>query len=110
MTSPRPDPGAGSDEDYDLTLFVSGASDLSARAIGEARQLCDLHLGGRGRLTVIDVHAEPAAAVTNRVQAVPALVRTRPRPVRRVVGDLSQTEHVLAVLRLSAEDGAERPA
>ena len=110
MSPPGPDPGAGSDADYDLTLFVSGASDLSARAISEARQLCDLHLGGRGRLTVIDIHAEPEAAVSHRVSAVPALVRIRPRPVRRVVGDLSQTEHVLAVLRLSAEEGAESPA
>jgi circadian clock protein KaiB len=111
MTAPQhPDAGTGPGEPYHLTLFVSGASELSARAIGAARQLCDLHLGGRGRLTVIDVHAEPDVAVTHRVRAVPALVRTRPRPVRRVVGDLSRAEHVLAVLRLSAGDAAERPA
>jgi circadian clock protein KaiB len=111
MTTPRhPHPEAEADEPYHLTLFVSGASELSARAIGDARQLCDLHLRGRGRLTVVDIHAEPEAAVSNRVHAVPALVRTRPRPVRRVVGDLSQTDHVLSVLLLSAGDGPESPA
>jgi len=101
---------AETDEEYHLTLFVSGASDLSARAIGEARQLCDLHLRGRGRLTVIDIHAEPEAAVSSRVYAVPALVRHRPLPVRRIVGDLSHAEHVLSVLHLSAGDAAESPA
>jgi circadian clock protein KaiB len=111
MTAPpHPDLVAGSGEPYHLTLFVSGASELSGRAIAAARQLCDLHLRGRGRLTVIDVHVEPEAAVSSRVQAVPALVRTRPLPVRRVVGDLSRTEHVLSVLLASAGDGEERPA
>jgi circadian clock protein KaiB len=101
---PAPEP----DEGYQLTLFVSGASDLSARAIADARQLCDLHLSGRSRLTVIDVHAQPDAAVSSRVRAVPTLVKTRPLPVRRLVGDLSQTERVLSVLALArAEDVAE---
>jgi len=108
---PHPEPGAETDEDYHLTLFVSGASDLSARAIAHARQLCDGPLRGRCRLTVVDIHDEPEVAVSSRVYAVPALVRTRPPPVRRVIGDLSQTGHVVSVLLLlRAEDTAESPA
>ena len=106
----HPDPSAGPDEPYHLTLFVSGASDLSARAIDAARQLCDLELCGHGQLTVIDVHAEPEAAVASRVHAVPALVRTRPLPMRRIFGDLSQTERVLSVLLSSSGADPESPA
>jgi circadian clock protein KaiB len=108
---PHSDGGAETDEDFHLTLFVSGASDLSARAIAAARLLCDGHLRGRCRLAVLDIHDAPEAAVSSRVYAVPALVRTRPLPVRCVVGDLSQTGHVLAALQLAhAGDGAQNPA
>jgi circadian clock protein KaiB len=99
-------PAAG-DTTYDLTLFVSGASRLSARAIDDARLLCDLHLAARSRLEVVDINAEPAAALSRGVNVAPTLVRTRPLPVRRVVGDLSQTQRVLSVLLLTdVEDDA----
>jgi circadian clock protein KaiB len=103
------DPRAAADHVYHLTLFVNGASELSARAIADARRLCDL--SGRCQLTVIDIHDDPAAAVSRRVHAVPALVRTGPLPVRRLVGDLSQTGRVLAALRLlRAGEPEETPA
>lgn len=86
--------------DYDLTLFVSGASDLAARAIANARHLCDTHLHGRCSLSVVDVHEDPAAVLTSRLLATPTLVRNQPLPVRRVVGDLSDTEKVLRALDL----------
>ena len=85
---------------YELTLFVSGASDLAGRAIANARQLCEAHLQDRYRLSVIDVHENPVALLTSGVLATPTLVRNRPLPVRRVVGDLSQTNKVLAALGL----------
>jgi circadian clock protein KaiB len=83
---------------YELTLFVSGASELSVRAIANARQLFDLHLPGRYTLSVIDVHEDPAALIENRILAAPTLVRSLPLPMRRLVGDLSQTERVLHAL------------
>lgn len=85
---------------YELTLFVSGASDLSGRAIANAKQLCEAHLEGRYQLSVIDVHEEPAALLSNRVFAAPTLVRSRPLPVRMLVGDLSRTDRVLVALDL----------
>jgi arginase family enzyme len=88
--------GAG----YELILFVSGASELSARAIASAKRLCDAHLTPHYRLTVVDVHDDLAAVMDNRVIATPTLVRTPPPPVRRVVGDLSQPERVLRALDL----------
>ena len=90
----------GGEPSYRLTLFVSGASELSARAIADARRLCDNHLGGRGHLSVVDVHEDPAAALTSRVIAAPTLVRNLPLPVRRHVGDLSRTDKVLLALDL----------
>jgi circadian clock protein KaiB len=90
MTDPR----------YDLTLFVNGASELSAHAVADARTLCEAHLGGRYDLAVIDIHEDPAAALRSQVLAVPALVKNHPLPVRRVVGDLSDPTKVRLALEL----------
>lgn len=86
--------------EYALTLYVSGASDRAARAIGDARALCDAHLAGRHALLIVDVHADPAAFRRSGVLAAPALVRTRPLPVRHVVGDLADTAKILLALDL----------
>ena len=89
-------------ESYALTLYVSGASDRSGRAVASTRHLCDTHLNGRCRLTVMDVHEDPAGALRSGVLAAPTLVRHHPLPLRRFVGDLSRTDQVLAVLELRA--------
>jgi circadian clock protein KaiB len=92
--------------DYELTLFVSGASELSARAITNATRLCDVHLHGRHRLSVLDVHDDAAGKLHRRVFALPTLVRERPLPVRRITGDLSDTDDVLLALLLPAAGSA----
>lgn len=89
---------------YELTLFVSGASDLSARAIANARTLCDVQLRGRCQLAVVDLHENPSALLRGRVFAAPTLVKSRPLPVRMFVGDLSFTDKVLQALELPAAD------
>ena len=94
---------------YELTLFVSGASGLSARAIANARQLCELYLTGRYELSVVDLRKDPGAVLSNRVLAAPTLVRSRPLPVRLLVGDLSDTAKVLRALELHAADAAAAP-
>ena len=88
---------------YELTLFVSGASDISVRAIANARRLCDAHLPARHRLSVVDVHDDVAAALRSGVTTMPTLVRNRPLPVRRIAGDLSHTADVLLALDLDAD-------
>ncbi|MCW3014307.1 MAG: circadian clock protein KaiB [Solirubrobacterales bacterium] len=100
-------PAPGEDR-YELTLFVSGASDLSARAIANARQLCESHLHGRYHLAVVDVHEDPAAVLSSQVLAAPTLIKHRPLPVRRLVGDLSHTDKVLLALDLPVATPAPR--
>ena len=88
------------DDRRELMLFVSGASDLSARAIGDARALCDVHLGGDYQLLIVDVNDDPAAVLDHGVVAAPTLVRSRPLPQRRFVGDLSKADDVLLKLEI----------
>ena len=95
MTAPEPPFGA-------LTLYVSGASALSARAIADATELCDVLLGGRYRLAIVDVHENPAAVLSSQVIAAPTLIRNLPLPELRLVGDLSDTDKVVEALELPA--------
>jgi circadian clock protein KaiB len=90
------------DARFELTLIVSGASELSARAIANATSLCEGHMKGRYHLSVVDLHEAPASVLSGQVVAAPTLVKTQPLPMRKFVGDLSRTEHVLAVLGLPA--------
>ncbi len=99
--------GAG-DVFYDLTLYVSGASDLAARAIANARHLCELHCEGRYHLSVVDIHEDPSSLLTNNVLATPTLVKSQPAPVRRVVGDLSESAKVISTLDLPAARAASK--
>ena len=87
--------------EYVLTLFVSGASEISALAIGNARALCEIYLAGRYRLQVVDVHRDLAKMMLHNVLAAPTLLRERPLPMRRLVGDLSDTGRVLAALDIT---------
>jgi circadian clock protein KaiB len=86
--------------DYDLTLFVSGASELSSRAIANATRVCDRHLSGAYLLSVVDVHDDRGPGAASDVIAVPTLVKNRPLPARRIVGDLSNTHKVVLALEL----------
>jgi circadian clock protein KaiB len=85
---------------YDLTLYVSGASDLAARAIVNARHLCEGHLAGHSRLSVVDVQDDIAAVHASGILATPTLVKNLPLPSRKVVGDLSHTARVILGLDL----------
>ncbi len=87
---------------FELTLIVSGASELSARAIANATQLCDTHMSGRYHLSVVDLHEAPASVLSGQVLAAPTLVKTQPLPMQKFVGDLSRTDRVLAALGLPA--------
>jgi circadian clock protein KaiB len=94
--------------DCELTLFVNGASDRSARAITNARALCDVDLAGRGALSIVDVREDGLAAQLSQILATPTLVRMRPSPIRKVVGDLSDAAKVLSALGLrGAGDGPD---
>lgn len=87
-------------EEWALTLYVSGASPRSAAAIANVRRVCDGELAGRVHLEVVDVADEAARAVGDGIVAVPTLLRRRPEPVRRLVGDLEDRGRVRAGLDL----------
>jgi circadian clock protein KaiB len=85
-------------QEYQLTLFVSGASDSSAQAIVNIREICDLHLSGRHKLTIVDLHQEPAMARQHNVLATPTLIKDLPFPLRMLVGDMSNHVRILDAL------------
>jgi circadian clock protein KaiB len=93
--------------EYVLRLYVTGQTSRAARAIANLRQLCEIELQDRFRIDVIDVLEHPELAEAERILATPTLVRQLPPPLRRVIGDLSETSKVLLGLDIwpSAQAG-----
>ena len=87
-------------KNYVLRLYVTGTTPQSMRAIANIKKICDEHLRGYYRLDVIDLYQQPQLAKVEQIIATPTLVRRLPLPVRRILGDMSQTERVLAGLGL----------
>ena len=85
---------------YKLRLFVTGTTARSTRAIENMKQICEENLEGRYDLEVIDVYANPEATKELQVIATPTLVKILPEPLRRIIGDLSDREKVLAGLNV----------
>ena len=83
---------------YALSLYVAGSTASSSRAIVNVRKLCEQHLPGRYVLDVIDLSLDPVAAASAQIVAAPTLVKQEPLPVRRFIGDMSDTERILAGL------------
>ncbi len=103
MTEQSPD-----DERWILKLYVAGTTPKSVRAFANLKQICETHLAGRYRIQVIDLIENPALAEGDQILAIPTLVRELPEPVRKIIGDLSQTEKVLVGLNiLPAPAGVE---
>ena len=88
---------------YDLRLYVAGQTPKSLAAIANLKRLCDTYLRGSHSIEIIDLIDEPHRATIDEVFALPTLVRRRPKPLKRIIGDLSKTERVLAGLGI--EDG-----
>jgi circadian clock protein KaiB len=92
-------------EVWHLRLYVAGQSPKSLRAFANLKDLCDEHLSGRYEIEVIDLVEEPALARADDILAIPTLVRRLPEPLRRIIGDLSNTERVLVGLRIEPPAG-----
>jgi circadian clock protein KaiB len=101
MTEASSDPPSSPGQ-YVLLLFVTGQTTRSQRAVANLRKLCD-RLADRCELTVVDVLERPQLAETEKVLATPTVIRQRPLPVRRVIGDLSDAEKVASWLDLPQE-------
>lgn len=88
------------DADYILRLFITGATPNSIRAVSNLKQICEDHLKGRYSLEIIDVYQQPNVAEKEQLVALPLLIKKRPSPERRLIGDLSDTQKVLKGLGL----------
>jgi circadian clock protein KaiB len=85
---------------YVLRLYVSGMTPNSLRAIENIRKICEEHLEGRFQLEIIDIYQQPIFAKEGQIVAAPTLVKELPPPLRKFIGDMSQTEKLLVGLDL----------
>jgi circadian clock protein KaiB len=84
----------------DERLFVSGASPKSTEAIRNIKRICDEHLPGQYELEVVDIYQQPGLAAAEQVLAAPMLVKKFPLPLKRLIGNLSNTRTILHGLGL----------
>lgn len=102
VTENRPSataPGAEPSHDIQiLRLYIAGQTPKSIKAFANLKKICEEHLSDRYRIEVIDLIQNPQLAAGDQILAVPTLVRRLPEPVRRIIGDLSNTERVLVGL------------
>lgn len=94
------DPPEATEELWDLRLYVAGQTPKSLLAFTNLNRICEEHLKGRYRIEVIDLLETPQLAKGHQIVAVPTLVRNLPTPLRKIIGDLSNTERVLVGLDL----------
>ena len=101
-TRPRDDSStaAAAGEHWTLRLYVAGQTPKSVTALTNLKRICEEQLQGRYKIEVIDLLKNPRLAKDDQILAIPTLVRKLPSPVRRIIGDLSNTERVLVGLDL----------
>jgi len=90
----------GDHEVWELRLYVAGQTPKSITAFANLKRLCDEHLPGRYRIEIVDLLVNPQLAAGDQIVAIPTLVRKLPEPLRKIVGDLRDTERVLVGLQL----------
>ncbi|GAB3638221.1 circadian clock protein KaiB [Hymenobacter arcticus] len=86
---------------YEFYLYVTGATPNSTRAVRNIKEVCEQHLAGQYTLRIIDMYQHPELAQEAQIVAAPTLVRRRPLPQRRLVGDLSNGAALLTLLGLN---------
>ena len=89
-----------STETYQLRLYVAGQTPKSLKAFRNLKQICESHLQGRYEIEVIDLLVNPQLAAGDQILAIPTLVRRLPEPIKKFIGDLSNTERLLVGLDL----------
>jgi circadian clock protein KaiB len=87
-------------EAYSLRLYVAGQTPKSVLALTNLQQICDEHLEGRYEIEIVDLLQNPQLARGDQILAVPTLVRRLPSPIKKIIGDLSNTDRVLVGLDL----------
>jgi len=98
--STKPAPAKAEPNLYILRLYVAGQTPKSVDAITNIKKICEENLKGRYTLDVIDLYQQPKLAQGEQIIAVPTLIKKLPLPLRRIIGDMSNTERVLVGLDL----------
>jgi len=93
-----------SDKLWQLRLYVAGQTPRSLAAFSNLKKICENHLSGRYCIDVIDLLEQPQLSKGDQILAIPTLVRKLPQPVRKIIGDLSDTNRVLVGLDLRPAD------
>ena len=88
---------------YILRLYITGMTPNSKRAVENVKRICEEHLKGRYELEVIDIYQQPTLAQQEQIIAAPTLIKKLPGPLRRLIGDMSNTEKVLIGLDLRSK-------
>ena len=89
---------------WDLRLYVAGQTPKSMTAFANLKRICEEHLAGKYRIEVVDLLKEPQLARGDQILALPTLVRKLPEPIKKIIGDLSDTERTLVGLDLRPRD------
>ncbi|HWA98499.1 MAG TPA: circadian clock KaiB family protein [Pirellulales bacterium] len=87
-------------ERWELRLYVAGQTTKSVTAFANLKKVCEEHLAGKYTIEVVDLIERPQLAAGDQIVAIPTLVRRLPAPIRKIIGDLSNTERVLVGLQL----------
>jgi circadian clock protein KaiB len=87
-------------KNWELRLYVAGQTPKSLAAFANLKKICEEHLAGEYHIEVVDLLKEPKLASGDQILAIPTLVRKLPAPIRKIIGDLSDTERVLVGLNL----------
>ena len=86
--------------EWELRLYIAGQTAKSAAAYANLTRLCETHLAGRYHIEVIDLLVNPRLSRDQQIVAIPTLMRVLPTPIRKIIGDLSDTEQTLVGLQL----------
>jgi circadian clock protein KaiB len=102
INSPQDQVGTGPEESdiFELRLYIAGQTPKSKAALENLKKICEEHLQGRYRLEVLDLARNPSLARTDKILAIPTLVRSLPTPISRIIGDLSDEDQVLMGLNI----------
>jgi circadian clock protein KaiB len=92
--------GKRASKEYRLRLYVAGQTPKSLAAFANLKKICEEHLEGRYHIEVIDLLKKPQLASGDQILAIPTLVRKLPEPIKKIIGDLSNTGRVLVGLDL----------
>ena len=89
---------------YILRLYITGMTPKSTQAIANVRKLCEEYLDGRYELKVIDIYQQPKLATGEQILATPTLIKKLPLPLRKLIGDMSDTERFLVGIDLKPKN------